>query len=187
MDIKTILGESYRDDMTLEEINAALADIEMIPKSDVAKNYVLKSVSDKIASDLAAEKKKNRQAADDKTTLEGRIAAIEEDLKAAKKAATIAEHEKSFIASGYSATLAAAAAQALADGDIETFMAKQADFIKEHDAAIAAQKAKDTHPPAGGGDGGVKYTKEQFRAMSLSEKAKLAETDRAAYDALVKM
>ncbi len=56
MDIKTLLGEAYKDGMTIEEINAALADKEFVDPATLPKS-VSKEVFDKTASELAKVKK----------------------------------------------------------------------------------------------------------------------------------
>ena len=56
MDIKTLLGEAYKDGMTIEEINAALADKEFVDPTTLPKS-VSKEVFDKTASELAKVKK----------------------------------------------------------------------------------------------------------------------------------
>ena len=53
-DLKTLLGESYKEGMTVDEINTALSQLDLI---DTAKEKVVKKdVFDKTASELAAKK-----------------------------------------------------------------------------------------------------------------------------------
>ena len=56
MELKDLLGESYKDGMTLEEINQALADKKFVDAQSLPKS-VSKEVFDRTASELAAKKK----------------------------------------------------------------------------------------------------------------------------------
>lgn len=57
MNIKELLGDAYKEGMTIDEINTALADKDLIDKSTLSPS-VPKSTFDKTASDLAAAKNK---------------------------------------------------------------------------------------------------------------------------------
>ena len=50
MELKDLLGDKYRDDLTIEEINALLADKNFVDPSTLPKS-VEKSVFDKTASE----------------------------------------------------------------------------------------------------------------------------------------
>jgi uncharacterized coiled-coil protein SlyX len=69
MDLKTLLGDDYKDGMTIEEINAALADKNFVDSSTLPKS-VSKEVFDKTASELAAVKKKLRELQESSMTAE---------------------------------------------------------------------------------------------------------------------
>ena len=56
MDIKTLLGDTYKEGMTIDEINAALADKNFVDPTTLPKS-VTKDVFDKTASELAKVKK----------------------------------------------------------------------------------------------------------------------------------
>jgi hypothetical protein len=56
MDLKTLLGDAYKENMTLDEINEALADKNFVDPSTLPKS-VEKSVFDKTASELSKVKK----------------------------------------------------------------------------------------------------------------------------------
>lgn len=72
MDIKTLLGDAYKDGMTLDEINAALADKNFVDPTTLPKS-VEKTVFDKTASELAKANKRVKEleeanmTADEKT------------------------------------------------------------------------------------------------------------------------
>lgn len=172
MKITDILGSNYREDMTTAELIDAIEKVNLVPKN----------VMDKIASELADAKKQTKAAQGEKATVESRLAEIESKLAAAERTNNIAAYEKQLLGIGYDATLANTAATAIVDGDMATFLTKQAEFMQAHDKAIKTQQMQGTPAPAGGTS--TTITKEQFSKMSLSERAKLAETDRATYDAM---
>ena len=60
-DLQTLLGDAYKEGMTLDEINAALADRELMDKSEMD-GYVPKSLLDKANTEAADYKKKWRGA-----------------------------------------------------------------------------------------------------------------------------
>ena len=73
MDLMTLLGDAYKENMTLDEINIALSGRDMIDRSELNANFVSKKLFDKTASQLAEEKRKNgaqRTAADDLTAVQ---------------------------------------------------------------------------------------------------------------------
>ena len=57
MDLKAVLGDAYKEGMTLAEVETALAGITMHTDEEVRTNYVAKRLFDKTASDLAAAKR----------------------------------------------------------------------------------------------------------------------------------
>lgn len=171
MDLRTILGDQYREDMTLAEIEAALTPIVMHTDDEVRNNFVSKRLFDKTASDLAAAKRGAGAAAEKhKTDLEAaleRIATLENNEKAATRKATIAEHVATLTAQGYSAELAKATAEAIVDGDMATFMANQGAFLTAKTQSIREELMKGTKPPAasGGASGAVDYAKLKEEAL----------------------
>lgn len=58
MDIKELLGDAYKEGMTIEEINTALADKNFVDPSTLPKS-VSKELYDKTSSELAKYKKEN--------------------------------------------------------------------------------------------------------------------------------
>lgn len=171
MDLRTVLGDQYKENMTQAEIEAALSSIVMHTDEEVRTNFVAKRLFDKTASDLAAAKRGAGAAAEKaKTDLDAaldRIATLEANEKAAQRKATIAEHIATLTAQGYSAELAKSTAEAIADGDMATFMANQGAFLTAKTQSIREELMKGTKPPAasGGASGGVDFAKLKAEAL----------------------
>jgi hypothetical protein len=74
MDIKTLLGDAYKEGMTLEEIDAFLADKELVDPATLPKS-VGKDVFDKTASELAKTKKELKKLQEDSMTADEKLQA----------------------------------------------------------------------------------------------------------------
>ena len=68
-DLKTLLGDAYKEGMTVDEINKALADKDLVDRSTLPKT-VLKETFDKTASELAELKKKFKTLEESSMTAE---------------------------------------------------------------------------------------------------------------------
>ena len=168
--LEKLLGDKYRPDMTAEEINAALAEI------DIHAGYVPKATFDKTMSE-AAKYKKDLQAKMSEDEL-ARQQALEEAerkdsrIKELERTVSITDYAKKFMANGYDEALATATATALIDGQIDTVIANQATFQKAREKALKAEMLKETPvPPAGGSP--KTLSKEDFSKMSLAERMKV--------------
>ena len=167
-DLKSLLGDKYKDGMTIEDILAL--DVE----TDNTAYDNLKKRLDEIASEAAGYKKQLRanmseaekKAAEDAEKYAA-IVAERDQLKAEK---TIAENAKGLVAIGYDDTLATEVATALYNGDAATVIKAQAKFVDAQKKAVLANAVKDTPVPPAGGDGGIVVTKDKLRAMSPAER-----------------
>ena len=153
MDIKAILGDSYKDGMTVEELTTALADIDVLTKAEVEEKYVSKDVSNRLSSE-AARRKKETAAANDE------IASLKETVKALQREGQVSKNTAKYKGMGYSDADAVKAAEAMADGDMDALMA----LMEAHNAAAAKQQKSDAlhgmqAPPAGGADKPIDYSK----------------------------
>ena len=84
MDIKTLLGDAYKEGMTIDEINAALADKNFVDPATLPKS-VSKEVFDKTASELAAVKKKLKELEQNSMTAEQKLQQEMEEAQNLKK------------------------------------------------------------------------------------------------------
>lgn len=175
MDIKVLLGDAYKDGMTIDEVNAAIADKDLIDKS-VLSGYVPKDTADKYASEAANFKKQLRAKMDDDEAAKAKDAeekaAMLTELEELRRHNAITDNEKQFLAIGYDASLASETAKALADGDMQKVFENQAKHIGMVEKNIKAEMLKQTPtPPTAGGDQQAATTKDVFDKMTLTEKA----------------
>ena len=84
MDIKGLLGDAYREGMTIEEINAALADKEFVDPTTLPKS-VSKELFDKKVSELAKFKKDYEDLKNTTLTDEEQRQKVLEDAENARK------------------------------------------------------------------------------------------------------
>lgn len=180
MDIKALLGDSYKDGMTAEELTTALADIDVLTKAEVDEKYVSKDVSNRLSSE-AAKRKRETAAANDE------IASLKETVKALQREGAISKNKAKFVGMGYSDTDAAQAAVYMADGDMDSFLT----LMAKHNAAAAKQAKSDavhsmSAPPSGGADKPVDYSKQIDAAFAAGNSALAIHYMRAQQEAVQK-
>ena len=174
MNIKDLLGDAYKEGMTMEEVNAALEGIEL-PTDNSAEVERLKN----------ALSKSNSEAADWKKQLREKMSA--EELKAKEDAEkwdelikerdallrekTIAGHKANYLALGYEEKLATETAEAMANGELDKVFANQKKHIEAVEKKIRADVLKATPTPEGG-NGSETMTKEKFSKMPIAEQHK---------------
>ena len=170
-DLKSLLGDKYKDGMTIEEIMAL--EVEE-PKADTSAYDNLKKRLDEVMSEAAGYKKQlrsNMTEAEQKAAADAEkyaeIVAERDQLKAEK---AIAENAKGLVAIGYDDTLATEVATALYNGDAETVIKAQAKFVDAQKKAVLADAVKETPVPPAGGESGTVVTKDKLRAMSPTER-----------------
>lgn len=163
MDLKAVLGDSYRDDMTAADIATALADLDYVDRSEATAGMVSKATFDKTASDLAAAKKqlKERMTAEEQATAEREAAdkAIQEELKELRRDRAVNQHFARFVKLGYDEELAKSTAAAMVDQDFDTVFKNQQAFLAARDKAMKkeATMASDKRPPAGTSETGMDF------------------------------
>jgi hypothetical protein len=175
-DLKALLGESYKEGMTVDEINTALSQLDLI---DTAKEKVIKKdVFDKTASELAAKNKllKDKMTEDEQRA--ERDKEVAEQLKANAETVKRLTLEKTLSKSGYDDKQIANFADAFVKGDTEELGKVMTTLItdltkKVKDETTAELLKKQPTPPAGSGDSGGAMTKEQFDKMGYIERVKL--------------
>lgn len=183
--LKELLGESYKDGMTAEEIDTALASVTL-PADETSKKEIerLTTALSKSNTEAADYKRKLRekQTEEEKQKEEqaAQFAAMQSELEQLRKDKVIATNKSQFIALGYEEALATESAQAMADGDTAKVFANQKKFLDAQREKIKAELMKGTpNPPPGGGADTI--TKEVYRTMTLDEKQKLARENPTLY------
>ena len=183
-DLKSLLGDKYKEGMTIEEIMG----LEVETDNSAYDN--LKKRLDEVASEAANYKKQlraNMSEAEQKAAADAEkyaeIVAERDKLKAEK---AIAEYEKGLIAIGYDEKLATEVATALHNGDVATVIKAQAKFVDAQKKAVLADAVKETPVPPAGNEGGKTLTKAEFAKMSLNEQMAVYEKTPELYNELTK-
>lgn len=176
-DLKDLLGDAYKEDMTLEDINTALAEKEFISKDSLSE-YVPKNIADKYATEAADYRKKWKAASSEQEQKQieeaERQAHMEEELKTLRRASKVAEYEKQHLALRYEEKDAKEIAEALYDGDMDTVFRLQ----KKHEEAlqkeIKAELMKDMPTPPAGNQITIDYSKQIAAAQASGDMALMA-------------
>lgn len=176
-DIQSLLGDAYKEGMTLEEINEVLADRELVDKSQFD-GFVPKSLLDKATSEAADYKKKWKAASSDQEqkAIEDaeKQAAIEEELKALRRSNKVSEYEKQHLALKYDEKDAKEIAEALYDGDMDTVFRLQKKHEEALQKSIKADLMKQMPTPPSGNQTTVDYSKQIAEAQASGNMALMA-------------
>lgn len=134
MNLKSLLQEQYKEDITIKEINQFLKDKDLINKNMLTK-YVKKSLFDKTASECASWKRKYRAK---EKELDSVLLQQTQNTKKQyqqyrqlQKEATIIKYENQYLLLGYDEQLAKESSISLYNGDITTVFNNQNKFVKE--------------------------------------------------------
>lgn len=192
MNLKDLLGDAYKENMTIDEVNEALANI-------TAPKTVSKEVFDKTASELASSKKLVRELQEKLRELEESSMTAEEKLKAetertqelqkalSQKLSALKAKEI-FVTAGLSEKDYSPLLDVVVSDSEETTVNRAKAMIKvinaqkaATEAAVKAELMKNTPAPAPGIVDDGKITREQFAKMTLIEKQKFAKENPELY------
>ena len=186
MKFKDLLKDAYKEGMTLEEIESALADVELpADMSDEVKR--LKDALSKSNSENAEWKKKHRDALSEE---ERKSQEVAEELKQLReqneklvRESNMSKHKAKFLGLGYDEALASDAAAAMVDGDTEKLFSYQQKHQEALDKKIRADALKGTPKPVPDKkDGGM--TLENLKKMSAQERLEFSEKNPDEYKTL---
>lgn len=176
MNIKDLLKDAYKDGMTLDEINAALENIEM-PTDGSAEIERLKNALSKSNSEAADYKKQLRDRMSDEERKakenDDKYDTLQKAYDALLRKDSINENKVKLLALGYDDTLAAETAEAMVNGELDKVFANQKKHIEAVEKKIRNDILKDTPKPTGG-SGSETMTKEKFSKMSIEEQFKFS-------------
>ena len=176
-DLKELLGDAYKEDMTFEDINAALAGRELVDKSQYD-GFVPKTLLEKANSEAADYKKKWKAAASEQEQKQiedaEKQAQIEEELKNLRRASKVSEYEKQHLALKYDEKDAKEIAEALYDGDMDTVFRLQKKHEEALQKAIKADLLKDMPTPPAGNQTTIDYSKQIADAQASGDMALMA-------------
>lgn len=176
-DLKELLGDAYKEDMTFEDINAALAERELVDKSQYD-GFVPKTLLEKANSEAADYKKKWKAAASEQEQKQiedaEKQAQIEEELKTLRRSSKVSEYEKQHLALKYDEKDAKEIAEALYDGDMDTVFRLQKKHEEALQKAIKADLLKDMPTPPAGNQTTIDYSKQIADAKASGDMALMA-------------
>lgn len=194
MNIQELLGDAYKEGMSIEEINAAIADKTFVDSSSLPPS-VSKATFDKTASELASAKHKITElenanlSADEK--LEKALADAQKAQDDYTRKSVRLDVEKVLVAAG----LTEDDYKDVIDGLITTDSAKSVSMATnlvnlltaqrqaEKNAVIKGLQGSLQDPPKGKDDKG-EMTKEEFEKLTLTEKIQFKETHPEEYKKL---
>lgn len=168
-DLKDLLGDAYKEDMTIDDINSALAERDLVDRGQFD-GFVPKSLLEKANSEASDYKKKWKAASSEQERkaieeAEQKVQ-MEEELKALRRSSRVSEFEKQYITQGYNAKDAAEIAEALYDNDMETVFKIQGKHNEDMRKSIKAEIMKDMPVPPSGNQQKVDYSKEIAEAQN---------------------
>lgn len=174
MKLKDLLKDAYKEGITVEEIESALADVE-IPADQSAEIERLKAALTKSNSENAEWKKKHREALSEEERKAQEtadlIAKLQEENATLTRESSVSKHKAKFLGMGYDEALANDAAVAMTDGDMEKLFSYQQKHQEALEKKIRADALKSTPKPVPNKDGGP-VTREQIAKMSMDERIK---------------
>lgn len=164
--LKDLLGEAFKDDMTLDDVSAALESAGIGAVVDQSKDIEhLKSLLSKRNSEAADYKRQLRAKQTDAEAKEQanleELNRLQEENKELNRKITVSEQKARLMSLGYEEAMATETAEAMFEGNMETVIANQSKMLEARERAIRAEVMANTPTPPGGGSGEV-MTKEKF-------------------------
>ena len=186
MKLKDLLKDAYKEGITVEEIESALADVE-IPADQSAELERLKNANSKLSSENAEWKRKHREALSEEERkaqeIADRMKQLEEQNAALLRESGVAKHKAKFLGMGYEEALASDAAVAMVDGDMDKLFSYQQKHQEALEKKIRADALKGTPKPVPDKGDGV-MTLEKFRKMSAQERYEFSQKNPDEYKTL---
>ena len=186
MKFKDLLKDAYKEGMTLEEIETALADIEF-PEDQTAEVERLKAALSKSNSENAEWKKKHRDALSEEEKKAQETADLIKQLQernaTLERESGLAKHKAKFLAMGYDDALATDAAAAMVEGDTEKLFSYQQKHQEALEKKIRADALKGTPKPVPGKADGA-MTLENLRKMTTQERLEFSQKNPEEYKTL---
>lgn len=186
MKFKDLLKDAYKEGMTLEEIETALADVEL-PADQSGEIERLKAALSKSNSENAEWKKKHRDALSEEEKKAQETADLIKQLQernaTLERESGLAKHKAKFLGMGYDEALATDAAVAMVDGDTEKLFSYQQKHQEALEKKIRADALKGTPKPVPDkGEGAM--TLENLRKMSAQERYEFSQKNPDEYKSL---
>lgn len=186
MKLKDLLKDAYKEGITVEEIESALAEVEL-PADLSAEVDKLKTANSKLSSENAEWKRKHREALSEEERKAQETAdelnKLREQNAALLRESGVAKHKARFLGMGYEEALANDAAVAMVDGDMEKLFIYQQKHQEALEKKIRADALKGVDKPVSDkGDGAM--TLEKLRKMSANERYEFSQKNPDEYNKL---
>ena len=186
MKLKDLLKDAYKEGITVEEIESALADVE-IPADQSAEIERLKAALSKSNSENAEWKKKHREALSEEERKAQETAdlikQLQEENAALTRESNVSKHKARFLGMGYEEALANDAATAMVDGDMEKLFSYQLKHQEALEKKIRADALKGTPKPVPDKKDGAK-TLDDLKKMSPQERYEFSQKNPEEYKTL---
>ena len=186
MKFKDLLKDAYKEGMTLEEIEAAMAEVEL-PEDLSTEVERLKTANSKLSSENAEWKRKHREALSEEERKAQETADLLKQLQdrnaELERESGLAKHKAKFLGMGYDEALASDAAAAMVDGDMEKLFSYQLKHQEALEKKIRADALKSTPKPVPDKrDGAV--TLDDLRKMTTQERLEFSKKNPEEYKTL---
>lgn len=190
--LQGLLGDSYREGMTEEELSTALENVgAKNNSSNEAELSRMKELISKANSEAANYKKELRakQTEQEKADAEKQeqFEEMQQKLATLEHEKKVAEYSTKFTALGYDVSSAEETANALINGDIDTVLNNTSKYLEVQRDLIKSELIKKTPRPESGNTSGVTQTmtKKELFAMPLKERMKFAQEHKEQYEQIV--
>ena len=174
MNLKEVLGDTYKEGMTFEEVESALESVT-IPEDNSAEIERLKNALSKSNSEAAGYKKQLREKMTEDEQKKQKEQEEREELQnkydKLLRESVISKNKAKLVALGYEEALADETAEAMADGDTEKVFANQQKHLASFEKKVRADALKNTPKPTPDGDSKT-MTLEKFRKLDPAERHK---------------
>ena len=186
MKIKDLLKDAYKEGMSVADIEAALAGVDL-PADQSAEIERLRAALTKSNSENAEWKKKHREALSEEERKAQETAdlikQLQEQNASLLRESSVSKHKAKFLAMGYDEALAVDAATAMVDGDMDKLFTYQQKHQEALSKKIRAEALKGTPKPVPDkGDGAM--TLEKLRKMSAQERLEFSQKNPDEYKTL---
>ena len=176
--LQDILGTAWRDGMSIEDINNALAGVNLNANQQEIEK--LKTAVSRANSEAAEFKRQLRDATTTATDADKAWQTKYQDLEkrfgALERERNIGAHKTRFLELGYDGTLAESTATAMVDNDLETVFKNHKAFLEAHDKKVLQDTLRQTPRPGSTqtGNAVVDYDKQIDEALASGDNARAA-------------
>ena len=176
MNIKDLLKDAYKEGMTVDEIETALAGIEL-PTDNSAEVERLKTALSNSNTEAANYKKQLREkmSADEIKAKEDsdKMEELQSKYDALLRESEITKNKARLLTLGYEDKLATETAEAIVNGDTNKVFDNQKKHLESVEKKIREEVLSSTPRPTGG-NGSETITLEKFKKMPIEEQYKFS-------------